>query len=113
MAYVPVLAALGVLFCQYAFLPLWWRRPIWLRNFAAEEKDPIGFDGEPRPKTRPWHRFTIALLAVSLTNIICSILLSYLLGFDYLFLVPLVPSVRKPFDLNPFSLLINSRSCLA
>jgi len=80
------------LLCKYGLRPLWSRRPFWLYDFAAEEKDASEVDPDEGEK-RPWQRNTIALLLASVLGIITSIVLSHGLALGPLLFIPAVPCV--------------------
>lgn len=98
--WAPAALAVLLLLSRYALAPLWRRRPIWLRNFAAEEPseaEPVPIDHARLPKA--WASSTVALLVTSLVGLVLSALASLQPTTGPLFLLPLVPHVsgnRQP-----------------
>lgn len=91
VGYVPSWTALVVLFLRYALVPIWCRRPIWLRTFAAEA------DFTPRSsstgKRRTWSVASTCLALLSLLGIALSVSSLFLPRLSVLYAIPIVPCV--------------------
>lgn len=85
------------LILSYGLQPLWRSRPVWLRNFAAEEpgeaEDCSAELGIPKP--RNWGLPTVVLLTDVLIGLVISILASQNPTVGPLFLTPLIPNVSQ------------------
>lgn len=81
---------------RYGLAPLWRRRPIWLRNFAAQEPmeaEVVLADYVTPPKPKSWGLSTTVLAANSFIGLITSVLASLKPTIGPIFLVPVVPHV--------------------
>jgi hypothetical protein len=71
IGHLPLWVAILTVTLRYGAGPAWSRRPIWLRNFAAEEDASVSgaLDQEsgatPMPRGKPWTAWTLALLFLS------------------------------------------------
>jgi hypothetical protein len=95
IAWIPTAVSILVVILRYGLHPLWRRRPVWLRNFAAEEPDEAeGLATEIVTfKPRIWGPFTIVLALNSAAGLAISILASLNPTAGPLFLTPLIPHV--------------------
>lgn len=102
IAWLPTAISITTVVLRYALRSLWRRRPIWLRNFAAEDFDfpHNGHDhasGEVAgpTKKKTWARSTLVLLTNSLIGLIVSILAAFHPQAGPLFLTPCVTHVSE------------------
>lgn len=108
--WIPIVVSVLVLVSRYGLAPLWRRRPIWLRDFAAEEPGEAEFTPVEHTtllKPKAWGYSTLALFAISAIGLIISILASLKPKIGPLFLLPLIPHVsgnRVIFHSNRLSL---------
>lgn len=96
VAWIPAVVALLLFSLGYALRPLWRRRPIWLRTFAAEgaeESDGLTSAGLGSPIPKSWNTATILLFLNSLLGLVLCILASLKRETGPLFLTPLIPHV--------------------
>lgn len=98
MLWIPAVISVLLLILRYGFAPLWQRRPIWLRDFAAEEPSEaeavsVSADHTTLLKPKAWGFSTAALAANSVVGLIISVLASLQPTIGPLFLLPLVPHV--------------------
>lgn len=106
VAWLPSAVSVLVVFLRYGMRPLWRQRPIWLRDFAAEE--PGETDEAPTGVSAPLGRTRFLLpVAALLVNSAIGLVISMLAGLNVsmgpLFLTPLIPCVSTacPLSCNP------------
>ncbi|KAK1755846.1 putative ATP-dependent permease [Echria macrotheca] len=124
---IPIFTALLVVVLRYGLAPLWHRRPIWLRKFAAEEDDLASLRDEEAGgnantrASRPWTAWTLALLiSTGSAPILAGITAILWPEYSLLSLIPVIPClisailvlVERPRTLPVAVLLINSVVCL-
>lgn len=93
IAWIPNVVSLLVLILRYGLHPLWCRRPIWLRDFAAEDLQiPEDASVEPvgRARQRSWTTSIIVLLINSAVGLVISLLASLNTKAGPLFLTPFI-----------------------
>lgn len=98
IAWIPTAVSLLVLVLRHGLHPLWRRRPIWLRDFAAEDlQNPEDASAEAvgRAKQRSWTLPTTVLLINSAIGLAVSLLAGLNTKAGPLFLTPLVAHVSK------------------
>lgn len=99
IAWFPTFISLLVLLLHYGLGPIWRRRPVWLRNFAAEEPGEVAeavfAELTPGPGRGEWALPTVVLLINMAVGLVVSILASLDPGMGPLFLMPLIPEVRN------------------
>lgn len=98
IAWIPTVFALLLLISRYGLRPAWHRRPIWLRDFAAEEPgEAEGISTDLIPiKKRAWGLSTVVLVLGSTIGFVISILAALHPAAGPLFLTPLIPHVNIP-----------------
>ena len=75
---------------RYGLGPLWRRRPLWLRNFAAE--DDTAVDEMDSSKQKSWGASAIALFIISLLGMAVGVI-AVVFDLSPMFLIPLLPCV--------------------
>ncbi|PSR80832.1 hypothetical protein BD289DRAFT_53056 [Coniella lustricola] len=96
VAWIPAIVALLSFVLGYGLRPLWRRRPIWLRTFAAEgveESDGLASAELAGPAPKSWSMPIILLLLNSVLGLVFCILASLRRETGPLFLTPLIPHV--------------------
>lgn len=94
IAWIPTALSVLLLITRYGLHPVWRRRPVWLRNFAAEEPgEADGLSADLPAKSRTWSLSTIILTFTSAVGLVISILASLNPTAGPLFLTPLIPHV--------------------
>lgn len=100
IAWVPTVVSLLVLALRYGLHPVWCRRPIWLRNFAAEDlQDPLDDSAElvNPAKQKTWMLSVIVLLTSSAIGLVMSLLAGLSTNTGPLFLTPFIAHVSSCF----------------
>ncbi|KAL1867541.1 hypothetical protein VTK73DRAFT_4120 [Phialemonium thermophilum] len=87
VVHIPGLVALAVLLLRYACAPLWRRRPLWLRKFAAEED----LEAPPKALSSPWTWSLCSLLSLSLLGVVGGIAASLATGPGPIYSTPVLP----------------------
>jgi hypothetical protein len=110
----PALVALLVVVLRYGSGPVWRRRPIWLRRFAAEaapvsrEDEEVADRGAASRGPRVWTSSTLALLLLSIAGVVVGIVGVILPTPVQLPWIPVVPCVSEgpcPADLWEYTRL--------
>lgn len=104
--WIPAVISILLLISRYALAPLWRRRPIWLRDFAAEEPneaEAVSVDRATVPKPKTWGFSTVALVVNSAIGLLISIFTSLQPTIGPLCLLPLVPHVSGNRDVNCYT----------
>ena len=98
IAWIPTIVALLLPILRYGLRPAWSRRPIWLRDFAAEgPEEAEGSSTDLIPiKRRTWDLPTAVLILSSATGLAISILAALNPAAGPLFSTPLIPHVSTP-----------------
>jgi len=98
---IPTFVALLVVVLRYGAAPVWHRRPVWLRNFAAEEApvsscdEEVGGHGSPR-RVRAWTAPALTLLVLSFVTAAIGVAGAFFsLTSAQLPWMPIVPSVSE------------------
>ncbi|KAI7788571.1 hypothetical protein LA080_008461 [Diaporthe eres] len=93
VAWIPTILALLFPILRYGLRPAWNRRPIWLRDFAAEEPgEAEGISSDlVSPKRPTWSLPTVVLILNSTVGLVISILAALNPAAGPLFSTPLVP----------------------
>lgn len=100
IAWVPTVVSLLVLALRYGLRPIWRRRPIWLRNFAAEDlQEPLDDSAEllDPAKQKKWTLSVIVLLTTSAIGLAISLLAGLSINTGPLFLTPFIAHVSACF----------------
>lgn len=98
IAWMPTVVSLATLVSRYPLRPLWRRRPIWLRNFAADHLVPLDSSsllevvGQSMEKS--WVPSTVFLMANSAVGLVLSTSAALYPKAGPLFLTPLITHVR-------------------
>lgn len=101
IAWVPTAISILLVVLCYGLGPIWQRRPVWLRNFAAEEPGEAAeavsaeITSGLGPGRRRWPVSTAILLITTAVGLVLGILASLNSGMGPLFLLPLVPEVSN------------------
>ncbi|KAF3766151.1 P-loop containing nucleoside triphosphate hydrolase protein [Cryphonectria parasitica EP155] len=93
IAWIPSALSLLLLISGYGLQPIWRRRPIWLRNFAAESPEEAEMSSVELglPMRRNWSRSVLFLLVNSAVGLVLSLVASLNPDIGPLFLTPLIP----------------------
>lgn len=108
---IPLCTAIAAVVLRYAFRPLWRRRPIWLRKFAAEEEDLVSQNDEevaqssPSQAARAYSSWTLALLVLTgAAGVFGSAITAVWPATSQMSLAPVIPAVsRNPRPLSNVS----------
>jgi hypothetical protein len=88
--HIPSWIALGVFLLRFALQPIWHRRPVWLRSFAAE----ADFSSpSPSHKSRTWSVGSASLALLFLLDIIFGLYPLFWSGLGPVYAVPVMPCV--------------------
>lgn len=90
VGWIPTWIALVIILFRYGLGPLWRRRPLWLRNFAAEED--VAADEIDFSKQKSWGASAIGLFVISVLGMAIGVI-AVVLELGPLFLIPLIPCV--------------------
>ncbi|KAJ9143396.1 Multidrug resistance-associated protein 6 [Pleurostoma richardsiae] len=91
IAYIPTWFSIALLLLRYGLRPLWRRRPLWLRNFAAEDPEDDECGDVGAPKHTHWATWSTALLLLAVAGTIISAAGSAVSRAGPLLLIPLIP----------------------
>lgn len=88
VGWIPTWISLVIVLFRYGLGPLWRRRPLWLRNFAAE--DDTAVDEMDSSKQKSWGASAIALFIISLLGMAVGVI-AVVFDLGPMFLIPLLP----------------------